>query len=129
MRLHGDGGTEGGGSVGRCPGSPLYLYVIDGRCEIGHVGPENGVRLGVVNRYAVDRDVDAVGVCAADTEARIADTCPGVRSHDDGRGLGDEIGDTLAIVFAAEFVFGYFAVSHRSTFGYFGGGDDYFVQR
>ena len=63
------------------------------------------------------------------TSARIADTCPGVRSHDDGRGLGDEIGDTLAIVFAAEFVFGYFAVSHRSTFGYFGGGDDYFVQR
>ena len=85
--LHSYGGTESGSSVGGCSGTSLYLYIIDGRGEVGHVRPKDGMRFGVVDRYAVDRDVNTVGICSADTEAGITDTCPCIRGHDDGRRL------------------------------------------
>ena len=68
---------------------------------IGHISPEYGMRLGVINRYAIDRDIDTVRVCTPDTKTGVTDTRSGIRGHDNRRGLGDKEWDTLPVVPAA----------------------------
>ena len=68
LSLHVERGSEGTGTVGRRTHAALDLYRLHAAGEVAHVDPEHLVRLGVVHRYAVGRDVDAAGIRSAHSE-------------------------------------------------------------
>ena len=55
---HVDRSAEGSRAVGRDAGAALHLHASHGRDEVGGVVPVHRVRVGVVHRHAVDRDVE-----------------------------------------------------------------------
>ena len=70
---HVDRSAEGSRAVGRDAGAALHLNGPHGRDQVGGVVPVHRVRVGVVHRHAVDRDVEARRVRAAQAHGRAAD--------------------------------------------------------
>ena len=70
---HVDRAAESARAVGREACAALHLHRSYGRDQVGRVVPVHRVRVGIVHRHAVDRDVEARGVRAAQADRRAAD--------------------------------------------------------
>ena len=66
--LHVDGGAKGRAAAVAGAHAALYLHALGHASEVGDVVPEHLLALGVVEGDAVDVDVDAAAVDAADAE-------------------------------------------------------------
>ena len=60
-----DAGPERTRTIGAGAHAALQLHVLHAAGQVGHVHPEHGLALGVVDGHAVHGDVDARGIGAA----------------------------------------------------------------
>ncbi len=74
QRLQRNARPESGAPVGGGTHAALHLNALQRRRQIGQVHPIHLLAFGVVERHAVQRYVDAGGVCPADTHRRVAHT-------------------------------------------------------
>ena len=89
--MHIDRGTKGSRAIGRSAYTTLNLHTIGGRCDVGHIDPEDSLRLRVVERYAIDGGIDASVVGATDAEIGVANAKTIVGgSHERGSHLQQE---------------------------------------
>jgi len=119
---HVDRSAEGSRAVGRDAGAALHLNASHGRDEVGGVVPVHRVRVGVVHRHAVDRDVETRRVRAAQAHGRAADADARFVGGDHRGGQGQQCGDVGSVAVAGDLFAPDVGVGHGGVRGCARGG-------
>ena len=82
--------TEGSSTEGGRPGTAHDDDIGETAAEVGHIGPEDRLTLGVVDRDAIDGDIDTRWVDTTDGEAGVAAHRAGILSDQEGGGAAEE---------------------------------------
>ena len=113
IRTHIDTCPKSSGTIGGSTHTSLHLKVFDGRGEVGHIHPKDGLRFGVVEGYSIGSYVDAIGIGATHAKAGISDTRTGIAGGYHGGSQHQQIGDVTTIIGLGKFGLANVGVSDR----------------
>ena len=101
-RRHRNSSAKGTRTVGRNTRTTLHLHRSDGRNQVGCVVPIHRVGIGVIHRYAVDRHIQARGICTAQAHRSTADTDTRLVRGNHRGGQCQQCGDVCTVTVAGE---------------------------